>query len=285
MWLKSIIIISIAIVTCIVVATIYGALHWKAGTKELRARLKTARLTVKPLIFDPQEIEGLPQPVQRYFRSVLKDGQPLITSARVSHEGTFNLSKTDEKWRNFSSTQLVITQRPGFDWDGRITVIPGVNVHVHDAYVSGEGILHAALLGLLTFANMRSTPEAAQGELMRFLAEAAWYPTRLLPSQGVHWEAIDSSSARATLRDGDVTVSLDFHFNREGLIISISADARARLVNGVVNYAPWQGRFWKYELRDGMYIPLEGEVAWQLPEGSRSYWRGRITSIVYEFAR
>ena len=39
--------------------------------------------------------------------------------------------------------------------------------------------------------------EVAQGELMRFFAEAAWYPTALLPSQGVRWQAVDDTSARA----------------------------------------------------------------------------------------
>jgi len=34
-----------------------------------------------------------------------------------------------------------------------------------------------------------------------------------------------------------------------------------------------------------MMIPMEGEVAWILPEGQKSYWRGRITSIQYEFVK
>ncbi|MEG4046649.1 DUF6920 family protein [Microcoleus sp. Pol17_C1] len=243
-------------------------------------------MPIKPLTFDAREIADLPQPVQRYFRAVLEDGQPLIATARVSHEGTFNMSETAEKWSAFNSTQLVITQRPGFDWDGRIAMSPGINAFVHDAYISGEGILHAALLGLVTLADIRGTPEAAQGERMRFFAEAAWYPTRLLPSQGVRWEAIDNSSARATLQDGDTAVSLDFRFDQAGLIASIRTEARPRTVNGGLVFAPWIGRFWDYELRDGMRIPLSGEVAWQLPDGSLlPYWRGRITNIAYEFAR
>lgn len=32
---------------------------------------------------------------------------------------------------------------------------------------------------------MANTPELARGELMRFFAEAAWYPTALLPNQGL----------------------------------------------------------------------------------------------------
>jgi hypothetical protein len=96
---------------------------------------------------------------------------------------------------------------------------PGVSAFVHDAYMLGEGSLHASLIGLFTVADVRGTPAAAQGELLRFFAEMPWYPTALLPSQGVRWEAIDNASARATVTDGATTVSLVFRFNPEGTII------------------------------------------------------------------
>lgn len=32
-----------------------------------------------------------------------------------------------------------------------------------------------------------------------------------------------------------------------------------------------------------MCVPLEGEVAWMLPEGARPYWRRRVTEIVHEW--
>ncbi|MFZ0257155.1 MAG: DUF6544 family protein, partial [Gammaproteobacteria bacterium] len=46
---------------------------------------------------------------------------------------------------------------------------------------------------------------------------------------------------------------------------------------------PWYGRFWNYDERGGMRIPLDGEVAWLLSEGPKPYWRGRITQLVYEY--
>ena len=56
-----------------------------------------------------------------------------------------------------------------------------------------------------------------------------------------------------------------------------SAQAKARL-------EAWQGRFWSHAIRDGMRVPLDGEVAWMLPEGARPYWRGHITTVTYEFS-
>ena len=74
-----------------------------------------------------------------------------------------------------------------------------MTARVRDAYVAGRGILVAKLFGLLTVADQQNTPEMAQGELIRFFAEGTWYPTALLPSQGVVWEAIDDTRAAATL--------------------------------------------------------------------------------------
>ena len=36
--------------------------------------------------------------------------------------------------------------------------------------------------------------------------------------------------------------------------------------------------------RDGMRVPLEGEVAWITPAGRKPYWRGTLDSTRYEFA-
>lgn len=269
----------------VAVAVLYGKLHWQSGTTELRARLDAARLPLAPARFDPAELDGLPAPVQRYFRTVLKDGQPLVAALDLEHTGTFNMGEAEANWKPFTSTQRVITRRPGFDWDGRVAMLPGLSVHVHDAYVAGEGLLQAAVLGLVPVADLRGTREVAEGELMRFLAEAAWYPTALLPSQGVTWEAVDDQSARATLVDGALTLTLLFRFNAEGLIDTVRAEARGRTVGKAIVPTPWQGRFWDYEIRDGLRVPTQGEVAWLLPEGPRPYWRGKVTHVRYELAQ
>jgi hypothetical protein len=155
---------------------------------------------------------------------------------------------------------------------------------VHDAYVGGQGILHAAVLGLFTVADMRGTKEMAEGELMRFLAEAAWYPTALLPGQGVQWTPVDARSAHATLVDGDVRLTMLFTFGDQGLIETVDVPARGRTVGGRIVPTPWHGRFWQYERRGGMLVPVSGEVAWLLPEGAKPYWRGTIRKVEYDFA-
>jgi hypothetical protein len=263
----------------------FGSWRWEEGARALLARLEAARTSLPTQRYDARELDGLPPPVQRFFRAALKDGQSIVAAASVTHVGSMNMSATAEQWKPFTSKQRVITQRPGFDWNARIMMLPGVPAHVHDAYIAGEGILHGALFGLVTVVNIAGTPEIARGELLRFFAEMAWYPTALLPSQGVHWEAVDDASARATLTDGKLAVTLLFRFNADGLIDTVRAESRDRVVDGKTLSAPWQGRFWNYAEHGGMRVPLDGEVAWMLAEGAKTYWRGTTTSLNYEFAQ
>jgi len=276
--------VAIAILTAILIVIgiiVYGKYRWLADTDKLRIELASGQQTIKPQIYDQTEIDALPEPVKRFFQTVLKDGQPMIASVRLSQQGQFNMKETEAKWSPFTATQVFIAQRLGFDWDARIQMAPGLNAFVHDTYLLGKGNLRASLLGLFTLANMHDTPELNQGELLRFFAEAAWYPTALLPSQGVRWEAIDRTSARGALTDGATTVSLVFGFNAEGLIDNMHAAARYR---DKLVAMPWGGRVWDYVVRDGMLIPLQGEVGWEYPEGMKLYFKGRITEINYEFA-
>ncbi len=262
-----------------------AALTWimsRIGT-EMRARLMAARIAPSTKTYNPDELTGLPEPVQKYFRTALTSGQPIVTAVEITQTGTFNMSTSGDKWKPFTATQLVIPRRPGFAWEARIAMLPGVPVRVHDAYVAGEGILRATLFGLFSPANQRGTPEMARGELMRFLAEAAWYPTALLPSQGVQWTAKDAASAVATLRDGETEVALLFRFSENGLIGSVHADARGRTVGKTIISTPWEGGWSDYEIHGGMCIPVQGEVAWLLPEGPKPYWRGRISTLRYNF--
>ncbi len=52
---------------------VWGVFRWGAQTHILHERLDAARTTPAPSRFDARELEGLPAPVQRYFRAVLTD--------------------------------------------------------------------------------------------------------------------------------------------------------------------------------------------------------------------
>jgi len=285
--LYAFIIICIFLCTCaIIVAALaaYGAARWSRATQLLWQRLENCRNTWPILGYDAQEISNLPAPVKRYFQTVLQDGQPIIAAVTVEHTGTFNLSSNAEKWLPFHSRQRVVTRQPGFVWDASIAMLPGIAVRVHDAYIDGEGILKPAILGLFSMAGKPSARDLAEGEFIRYFAEAAWYPTALLPSQGVHWQAVDASSASASFSDGKTSATMLVKFNQAGLIDSVSVAARAVVNGDTVTHTPWEGRWSNYQQRHGILVPLSAEAAWLHPEGRHAYWRGTIRMIAYEFA-
>ena len=284
MWVVSVAMALIALVICAAAAVAIGKLWWESLGRRIDRRLIGNRLQTVLPHFVHDEMNGLPDPVRRYFRAVIEDGQPSVAVARLSHSGSFNMGDGQDGWKSFTSTQLIVTARPGFQWKARISIAPGFYAYVRDAYIAETGMLHANLLGLVTVADLGDTPELAQDELMRFLAEAVWYPTMLLPGNGVRWQAIDGISARASMDDGASRVTLDFGFDDKGLITTVRARERFRFVDGKFVPTRWQGNFSEYVWRDGMRIPLQGEVAWLPRDRPHPYWRGRVTSATYEWA-
>ncbi len=251
----------------------------EAGSVDARGRLPT------PARFDPRELEGLPAPVERYFRSVLTDGQPIIAATTLEMSGTINLSATAEQWKPFTSRQRVVTRKPGFLWDAEVDMLPGLPAHVEDSYIAGHGRLIAKVFGLFTVADSQGTGEIARGEFMRYFAESPWYPTALLPSQGVRWAAVDDTCANASIVDGPITLTLLFRFNDRGLIASVRAESRGAGVgkDGVMVMLPWDCALSDYQPQDGMQIPMIGEAAWVRPEGRKVYFVGHVKKLGYEF--
>jgi hypothetical protein len=162
---------------------------------------------------------------------------------------------------------------------------PGIVTYVRDAFVDGHGFMRGAMLGAMlgtiTVLDAPSTPELDAAALHRYLAEAVWLPTALLPSHGVEWSPLTDTSARARLSAGGITVTLDFRFGRDGLVASVFTPTRFRDMDGSNVPTPWEGRFTRYEERGGMRIPVEAEVAWLLPDGRLTYWRGVPMEIHY----
>jgi hypothetical protein len=300
--LLAVVVLSVAVVGL----RAHGARRWASALRDLTASLQAAQVrapgvapvaasaaasasasaaSLAPLArYDASELDGLPAPVQRYFRAALTDGQAFVAAATLQMAGTFNLSATREQWRPFSSCQRISTCRPGFVWDARIMLLPGLAVHVVDSYIAGQGLLKASLLGLFKVADMRGGGDIARGEFMRYFAEAPWYPTALLPSQGVRWQAVDARSANATLVDGPISLTLLFRFDEAGMIESFRAESRGGMVGKVLVHAPWEGRYANYQSRDGMLVPFAGQVAWMRPQGRKDYFQGAVTQLSYEFA-
>jgi hypothetical protein len=265
-------------------AVLVAGYRWRADSEALRGQLRAQPPRVRAYV--ETELANVPIPVSRFFRAVLRDGQPIVTRADVTWDGQFNMGRPGaDDWRPFTAQQRFVPGAPGMVWDARIRMAPGLGVLVRDGFVDGRGTMRGAVLGLVTVVSGAETPALATAALQRYLAEAVWFPTALLPSQGVAWTAIDDRRARATIRAGAVSAAVEFRFDGEGRAASMFVpdrlydDGRTR-----PEPRPWQSRILGYAVHDGLTVPTDAVVEWLLPAGAFAYWKARPTAVAYAFA-
>ncbi len=81
---------------------LYANGRWKSQTNRFRERMMASMQSPGTDRYDPSDAEALPAPVKRYLSAVLRPGQPLISAAWHSQEGTFRLRDDKKKpWVRF----------------------------------------------------------------------------------------------------------------------------------------------------------------------------------------
>ena len=227
--------------------------------------------TISHLKFDLQQLEGLPEPVQRYFRYALRDGQPYISYARIKHDGKFRLG-ADKKWMDISGEQYATTETPGFIWKGVTAMFTA-----RDMYIGGKGRLVAFILSVIKVAD-GTGKSYDQGELLRWLGESVLYPTNLLPSERLQWTAIDDVTARLTFNYNTFSLYFLFTVNPEGEITQMETDrymSEQKLEKWVIKAS-------NYAEINNVKVPLAFDVMWRLEKADFSYAKFNITTIEYD---
>lgn len=281
----------------------FAAVRWDRATSQLVQRLEASVATAQegmaladgqppsigvttassPGKVDFATLATLPAPVARFFRFALRDGQPMIRSARVEQRGHFRTGDALSKWQPFAATAHFNAMRPGFVWDAAIQMALMSRICVRDTYIAGAATMQAKILALMTVVDAADRSELDTAALQRYLAEAVWFPTALLPAAGVRWQSIDVRRATASLSDGAATATLTFTFGDQGEISRVHTPGRYREVNGRYELTPWDARLRDYQERSGMQVPTTADVAWQVAGESVPYFKVRVVDIRHAF--
>jgi len=219
-------------------------------------------------------IEGLPEPVQRYFRNNIREGAPLIDAARLKQEGQLRTSP-QQAWLDVQAQQYFTVMPSGFIWyvSTRLMALPVIG---RDAYYEGTGSMKIRLLSLIPIVNITNNDEINQAGLARYAAELMWMPTALLPREGLRWEAIDTTHARLIFCDHGIEITLTVTFAEKGEIVKVTAP---RLLNGT--FEQWGGEVEAYQWFGDYRIPASGRIIWYLDEGDFHYFTYNITDVEY----
>jgi hypothetical protein len=267
----------------VLLVVVFAGVTWRQRETARRVgELRRPANTERKGVFTVDDLEGLPAPVRAYFESTLQEGQPYIGSVRLKQDGKLRLGDASSSWKPFTATQHVTVDPPGFFWNASVSLVPFVSLHVRDLFRDGDGSAGVSLYGVVPLDRAGPSRELNEAELVRYLAEAVWYPTALLPSEGVQWEPVDAQTAKATVHHGDVSASLTFSFNEDNEVTRVHTEKRYRRVDGRFEPTPWSGYWNDYQTRNGVRIPMGGEVVWHLPEGDFEAWQGQITELRYD---
>ena len=255
----------------IVIALIAGKINLSVRFNKEVKQLFSASKNISGHSFNYQLLEGLPEPVQRYFKLVLKEGQPYINYIRLKHDGQF---KTDLKkdWVNITGEQYFTTQKPGFIWKGKTSLFVA-----RDMYIADQGRLIATILSLINVVDAQGD-QYNEGELLRWLAESVWFPTNLLPSERLQWSVIDHSSANLTFKYKSLSLFYIVLFNNAGEITEMQTQ---RYMNGKRSET-WICKMYDYKLLNEIIIPTSAEALWRLKEGDFSYAKFNVKAIEYD---
>lgn len=270
---------SVAIVAYFVMIGLNDMIFSQQIERDVKTLYSTSK-DVSAITFSLEQIKSLPEPVQRYFTYTLEEGQHHISYVKLKHTGEFRQAE-NQKWMPIEGEEYFTTERPGFIWIGKISLLPLVWITGIDKYLEEKGTFQIKILSIFTIADAPRGTELDESELMRWLAEAPLFPTALLPSSYLHWEPVNSDSAKAIIDYTGAKVEALFHFNKKGEIVQMNAD-RYRAVDNSFVREKWVGHYSEYAPAKNMMIPWEIEVSWNTDVGNFTYAKFKIKDIQYD---
>jgi hypothetical protein len=245
----------------------------KRVRREVAELFEKEKETFIPRKITEEDLAGLPEPVQRYLRYTQIIGKEKVRTVRLKQKGFFR-KKPTQKWMPLKAEEYFTVDPPGFLWYGKMRMFPLVTASGIDKFFKGKGSLVIKLFSAITVVDAKGE-ECDQAELVRYLNEIIWFPSAFL-SDYIHWEPINSDSARVTISVAGVTASADLYFNHNGQMANFVAE-RYMDVNGGAILKKWSTPIKKYAEINGVMVPVKGEGVWKLSSGDFSYVK--ITEI------
>jgi hypothetical protein len=229
----------------------------------------------KPHLVTEADLEGLPEPVQRWLRWAQVIGKPFPSAVHLRQEGRFRQGVSND-WMPFTAEEYFTVDPPGFLWSTEMRPFPLVSILGRDRYLDGEGSIEMRLLGFVPVAQGNG-PAIDHGALLRYLNETMWFPAAAL-SRSITWEAIEANAARATIRDGGMTAVATFLFDDQGRPLDMTAE-RFDLARG--KRETWSTPLRAYGEFDGVRVPVDGVGVWHYEDGDFPYIELRVTALEY----
>ena len=231
-------------------------------------------------LFTYSEIQNQPMLIQNYFKTAIDDSIIKPKFITVKQKAQF---KTDLKsdWKPITAVQYFTTESPNFLWASEMKSSKIFWVNAIDSYINGKGNMLIKLNSSITVADSWGI-ELDKSGLFRYISEAVLFPTKLIPSQNLDWNILDSNTAEIKFKDGELSIVAKLYFNSENLISKIETYDKYRALEEGYERSLYTIYLSEYKKLNGFMIPTYIEAEWDLKSGKFKYGKFRIENIEYE---
>jgi len=218
--------------------------------------------------------------LERVRGYAMPDGPVACRGFQLRQTGEIRLAP-DKPWLPFQAEQWFDAAGLNFRWTARSRIARVLPVTVVDAFERGHGLLSVRIAGIVPVVRAQG-PEVDRGEVLRALAELPWRPTGFSSSSKapqLAWSSPSPETLRVTFDDGATRCYVGLEVDAEGRVLAAGAPDRPRGLGKTFVTTPWRGTFAEYKTFDGLRVPTRAEVAWFLPEGPFTYFRGTVSDF------
>jgi hypothetical protein len=235
-------------------ASVLGGLTALAGIGWLGLRIEPkplpeAGLEPGPVTTIPVP-DGLPEPVERFYRTLYGDEVPVVETAVVSGRGTMRVNSITFPARyRFSHVA-------GHDYRHYIEVTWfGLRLlAVNEWFLDGTARLE------LPFGVVEG-PKIDQAANLALWAEAGWFPSVWVTDGRTSWEPIDATSARLVVPFGERSEELTLTFDRDSGLLKRMESMRFK-GEADESKTPWLNEAFDWDLLDRVPVPMTTTVTW-----------------------
>jgi hypothetical protein len=242
-----------------------------------------AEIDTMPTYYSERELEGLPAPVQRFFRRNLQEGVPHQSCVRTREAGRLR-ERPGQPWTEHVGEEYVVASTPALLWFARLRPLPFVWIDARTRYLRGRGHVQVKLLSSLSSID-RHDDATRRATLVSYIAELALLPGALLPGEDRDWEAVDEHAARFSIRDGELRVAGTFHFDELGNIVRFESEDRPYVGEQKPSTTRWVVRYSEHRSFGELELPTRIDAEWKLDDQLFQYAERTLEVIELDIPR
>lgn len=241
------------------------------------------RKALKPSVDLPvvteEDLEPLPEPVQKYLRYTGAIGKPKVRNFRARFTGTMK-TKKDGNWLAIAAQQYDFFDDPArmFFIESSMYGLPFDGLHL---YIGENATMQIKVASLIQVVNAKGR-EMNQGETVTLFNDMCLLAPASLLGSSIQWETIDPLTVKAVFTNKGNTITAQLYFNDTGELINFSSEDRYQSMDGMVyKKYKWTTPVKEYREYHGRRVAAYAEAVWHTPEGEFTYAKFDLAEIEY----